>query len=78
MDLELTEAARDLLRIRLSGERVDVAPDNRESYRELADAGLMEPVHTFAKGRNSHYRVTLAAMERRDEWIMIAIPAPSR
>lgn len=73
MDLELTEAARDLLRIRLSGERVDVAPDNRESYRELARAGLMEPISGFIGGTEAHFRLTKEACDRRVEWLTPAV-----
>jgi hypothetical protein len=59
---ELSESARSLLRLRLSGERVEVTDETRVPYQELADAGLAEPVHTFTKGRDSHYRLTKVAM----------------
>ncbi len=76
--VHLSEAAVSLLRLRLSGERVEVTDETRESYRELAAAGLAEPVHTFTKGRDSHYRLTLAAMERKAEFLSVSIPVPSR
>ena len=41
--IALSEAALALFRRRISGERVEVANDNRALYRELAAAGLMEP-----------------------------------
>ena len=41
--IALSEAALALFRRRISGERVEVADDNRALYRELAAAGLMEP-----------------------------------
>jgi hypothetical protein len=66
--IALSDSARDILRRRLSGQRVEVTDDTRESYRELAAAGLAEPVHTFRKGRDSHYRLTLAAKQRKTEF----------
>ena len=75
--IDLSETARDILRRRFSGERVDVTDETRGSYRELATAGLAEPVHTFTKGRESHYRLTLEAMERKSEFLSLSIPVPS-
>ncbi len=66
---EVSDAARILLRLRLSGQRVEVDAESREAYRELASAGLMEPVNTLAKGRDSHFRLTLAAIQQRDGWL---------
>jgi hypothetical protein len=76
--IALSESAREILRRRLSGQRVEVTDETREFYRELAAAGLAEPVHTFTKGRDSHYRLTLAAMERKTEFLSLSIPVPSR
>lgn len=39
----------------------------RETYRELARAGLMGACHTFAGGRDSLYRLTEEAYQRREE-----------
>ncbi|MFI5461340.1 MAG: hypothetical protein ACHRXM_38550 [Isosphaerales bacterium] len=75
---ELSESALSLLRLRLSGQRVEVTDETRVPYQELAAAGLAEPVHTFTKGRDSHYRLTLAAMERKAEFLSVSIPGPSR
>ena len=75
---ELSESALCLLRLRLSGQRVEVTDETRVPYQELAAAGLADPVHTFTKGRDSHYRLTLAAMERKAEFLGVAIPVPSR
>ncbi len=75
---ELSESALSLLRLRLSGQRVDVSDETRVPYQELAAAGLADPVHTFTKGRHSHYRLTLAAMERKAEFLSVSIPVPSR
>jgi hypothetical protein len=62
----LSEAALALLRRRLTGERVEVTEQTRPAYRELVDAGLMMPLHTFALGRDSAYRLTDAACDMRD------------
>ena len=48
--------------------------ETRAAYRELVAAGLMDPLHTFDPGRDSRYRLTLAAVERKAEWLS---PAPS-
>jgi hypothetical protein len=61
--LQLTDAARDLLMRRVAGERVDVTEDTRPLYRELAEAGLMEPLYTFARGPEGHYRLTEAGSD---------------
>jgi hypothetical protein len=73
----LSEPALILIRLRLSGQRVEVSPENRDAYRELADAGLAEPIHT-PRGRDSHYRLTRAAMEREAELLNASTPVPSR
>ena len=75
---ELSESALSLLRLRLSGQRVKVTDETRVPYQELAAAGLAEPVHTFTKGRDSHYRLTQVAMERKREFLSVSTPVPSR
>ena len=59
----LSDAALALLRRRLAGEGVEVTDDTRPLYLELVAAGLMMPLHTFALGPNSAYRLTDAACE---------------
>ena len=76
--VSLSEPALSLLRLRLAGRRVEVSPENRDAYRELAAAGLAEPVHTFTKGRDSHYRLTLAAVDRTAEFLSGSTHAASR
>jgi hypothetical protein len=77
----LSESAIALLRRRLSGERVEVTDETRPFYRELVDAGMMIPLHTFALGPNSAYRLTDAACDLRDgRWngsTFQATPPPS-
>ncbi len=74
--ITLSETAADLLRRRLTGERVEITEQTRPYYRELVEAGLMIPLHTFAKGRDSAYRLTEAAPAWRA--IAASSPVPSR
>jgi hypothetical protein len=60
--LSLTEAARALLKRNMAGTQILVNDENREAYRELARAGLMEPLHT-PLGRESAYRMTQEGMD---------------
>ena len=62
----LSERADALLRRRLAGERVEVTDETRPLYRELVDAGMMMPLHTFALGPDSAYRLTDAACDLRE------------
>jgi hypothetical protein len=62
----LSDAALALLRRRLTGERVTVTDETRPSYRELVEAGLMMPLHTFLGGNESAYRLTEAACALRE------------
>ena len=59
--ITLSEAALVLLRRRLTDEWVEVTDETRPLYRELVDAGLMIPLHSFARGRDGAYRLTEAA-----------------
>ena len=61
--ITLSDGAQDLLRRRLADEWIDVTDETRPLYRELADAGLMSPRHSFARGRNGSYRLTEAALQ---------------
>jgi hypothetical protein len=54
----ISDAALALLRRNLSGPQILVSDENCEAYRELARAGLMIPLHTFAHGDESAYRLT--------------------
>jgi hypothetical protein len=64
----LSEAARELLRRRLAGDR-EVTDANRPLYRELVAARTMYPVSTWVGGPESVFRFTLAGWERREEWM---------
>ena len=63
----LSESATALLRRRLAGERVEVTDETRPAYRELAEAGMMIPLHTFLGGNESAYRLTEAACALREK-----------
>jgi hypothetical protein len=56
-------AALALLRLHVERDNTRVHDANREAHRELARAGLMEAVQTFAFGRESRYRFTAAGCE---------------
>jgi hypothetical protein len=60
--IALTKAAVDLLKLNMAGAQILVNDENREAYRELARAGLMEPLHT-PLGHESAYRMTQEGVE---------------
>jgi hypothetical protein len=60
--ITLSEEALALLKRNLTGPQILVSDDNRDAYRELARAGLMVPLHTFAHGDESAYRLTEAGV----------------
>jgi hypothetical protein len=72
----LSDPAIVLLRLYLSGQRVELTPDNKEAYRELARAGIMYPLSTFARGPESIFRFTEEGWNRREAWI--SAPAAAR
>jgi hypothetical protein len=75
--ITLSEAALALLRRRLAGEWVEVTDETRPSYRELASAGLMFPLHSFARGNEGAYRLTDAACDMRDGVVLNGLSNPS-
>ncbi len=75
----LSEAALDLLRRRIAGQRVDVTDQTREAYRELARAGVMYPVSGFAHGPEANFRFSEDGWNRREEWLTgsaLLLPLP--
>jgi hypothetical protein len=56
---------------------VEVTDETRPLYRELVEADLVMPLHTFALGPNSAYRLTEAACDLRDGINGPSNPAPS-
>ncbi len=73
----LSDAAQVLLRRRLAGDRVEETDQTRPLYRELVEAGMMIPLHTFALGPESAYRLSEAACALRDDLIAPSNPSPS-
>jgi hypothetical protein len=65
--MNLSKPARELLRRRANGEDVEVTPQNLDAYRELAEAGVMSAVSTFAAGPESIFRFTVEGWSRRYE-----------
>jgi hypothetical protein len=65
--MNLSQQARELLGRRANRERVDVTPDNLETYRELARAELMEPFNGFMRGPEAVFRFTKERWSRREE-----------
>jgi hypothetical protein len=51
---------------------IEVDDSNRETYRELARAGLMVAGNSFAGGDESVYHVTKEGFERRAELLACA------
>jgi hypothetical protein len=60
--MSVSNAALALLRRRIAGEWVPVTEDTRPSYQELVEAGMMETLHSFARGSSGAYRLTEAAI----------------
>jgi hypothetical protein len=58
MDTRLPAAAHALLRHRLVGEWVEVNAETMPTYQELVEAGMMESLHSFARGSSGAYRLT--------------------
>jgi hypothetical protein len=65
-DANLSEAARRQLRLHLAGGR-EVTEENRPAYRELVEARIMIPAHSFVGGREAAYRLTYWGYKQRFE-----------
>jgi hypothetical protein len=65
--VELSRAARDVLRRRAGGEDVEVTPDSLEAYRELVRAAVMYPASGFLRGPEAAFRFTEEGWARREE-----------
>jgi hypothetical protein len=63
----LSEAAREVLRRRLAGDR-EVTDADRPAYRELVAARIMIPLHSFLRGPESDFLFTYWGWERRFEF----------
>jgi len=63
----LSPTALALLRLHVEQDGIRVDDANREAHRELAAAGIMYPVSTFARGPEAYFRFTPEGWERRLE-----------
>jgi hypothetical protein len=69
----LSDAALDLFRLHVARQGdVRVDDTTRGIYRELASAGLMVAVSTYAGGPESAYRLTREGFERKAELLACA------
>ena len=68
----LSESALALFRLHVARHgQVAVDDTTRPIYRELAKAGLMRAVNTYAGGTESAYRVTKEGFEHKSELLGI-------
>jgi hypothetical protein len=65
--IALSEAALALFRLHIERDGIRVDDANREAHRELAAAGIMYPVSTFARGPEAYFRLTKDGWNRRHE-----------
>jgi hypothetical protein len=63
----LSPAAMALFRLHVEQEGIRVDDANREAHRELAAAGIMYSVSTFARGPEAYFRLTEDGWNRRHE-----------
>ncbi len=75
--IALSESALALFRLHIE-QQGDVLVDdsNRETYRELARAGVMVGGNSFARGVESVYHVTKLGFERKAELLAFTSPSP--
>jgi hypothetical protein len=64
--IDLSKEARKALARYVAGDR-EVTDANREAYRELARAGIMVSVGTFARGDDCVFRLTYRGWQRRHD-----------
>ena len=72
----LSRKALALFRAHLEERRTLDVEANRETYRELARAGLMIAGNSFAGGEESVYHVTRLGFERKAELLAATSPSP--
>jgi len=63
----LSESAVAVLRFRVKGYRMKVTDSSAEAFRELATAGIMEPVPGADSNPEAEYRFTEDGWARRQE-----------
>jgi hypothetical protein len=70
--LSLSPTALALFRLHILQDGIRVDDANREAHRELAAAGIMYPVSTFARGPEAYFRLTQEGWDRRHEILSCA------
>jgi hypothetical protein len=70
--ITLSEDALALFRLHIEHRRTIDVDANRETYRELARAGVMVAGNSFAGGEESVYHVTKLGFERKAELLACA------
>jgi hypothetical protein len=68
----LSPAALALFRLHIERGGIRVDDTNRDAHRELAAAGILYPVSTFARGPEAYFRFTDFGWDRRDEILACA------
>ncbi len=68
----LSAEALALLRLHIEQDGMRVDDANLAAHRELAAAGIMYPVSTFARGPEAYFRFTAEGWERRNEILACA------
>jgi hypothetical protein len=74
--ITLSEDALALFRLHVERDGIRVDDANREAHRELARAGLMDPVSGFTRGPEAYYRFTEEGWTRREELLNARTAAP--
>ena len=67
--IALSDAALTLLRHRIATKDGAVTPANLEAYRELARAGIINPVSGFVSGPEANFRFTEEGWAKREDWL---------
>lgn len=72
----LSAEAQAQMRLHMEQDGIRVDDANREAYRELARAGIMYPVSTFARGPEAYFGFTPEGWDRRHEILSGMEPLP--
>ena len=70
--ITLSEAAVAVLRFEVRGWKAKRKESRLPAYRELAAAGIMYPVSTFARGPEAYFRFTDFGWDHREDILSCA------
>ncbi len=65
--ISLSPAAMAMFRLHVERAGIRVDDTNRDAHRELAAAGILYPVSTFARGPEAYFRFTDFGWDQREE-----------